>query len=83
MAQKKFKKKQIRTAKIELPNGYKASDIDYKNVAFLKKFMSSRHKIFSGKVTGLGAKNQRKLKTEIKKARVMGLLPFTDRHALS
>ena len=62
--------------------GVKTSEINYKNAIVLKKFLSSRFKILPLKATGLNAKNQRKLKTEIKKARIMGLLPFTDRHSL-
>jgi small subunit ribosomal protein S18 len=57
-------------------------DIDYKNVSLLKKFLNSRFKILPSSATGISAKKQRKLKFEIKKARIMGLLPFTDRHAL-
>lgn len=57
-------------------------DIDYKNVSLLRKFLSSRFKILPSSTTGISAKKQRKVKFEIKKARIMGLLPFTDRHAL-
>lgn len=57
--------------------------IDYKNVSLLKKFLGPRKKILPQSVTKLPAKHQRRLKMEIRKARVMGLLPFTDRHALS
>ena len=60
----------------------KLKDIDYKNVALLKNFVSSRYKILSAKMTGVAAKKQRALKSEIKKARIMGLLPFTDRHVI-
>ena len=79
-----FKKQRRNTKKqpIVMQSGYKSADINYKNIAFLKKFLSSRYKILPRKVTGLSAKSQRKLKTEIKKARIMGLLPYTDRHSL-
>lgn len=60
----------------------KFKDIDYKNVAVLRNFLSSRYKILSSRMTGVAAKKQRALKSEIKKARIMGLLPFTDRHVL-
>ena len=56
--------------------------IDYKNVTLLKNFVSSRYKILSSRMTGVAAKKQRAIKREIKKARIMGLLPFTDRHVL-
>lgn len=50
--------------------------IDYKDVDLLKRFISERGKILPRRVTGTNAKNQRKLTVAIKRARVMGLLPF-------
>ena len=82
MAFKRNTKKYTRKPVVVVKEGYKSSEIDYKNVAFLRKFLSSRYKILPQKLTGLSAKSQRKLKTEVKKARIMGLLPFTDRHSL-
>lgn len=61
----------------------KYKGIDYKNYEYLKKYLNSRYKILPQKMTGLSSKQQRKLKVEVKKARIMGLIPFTDRHALS
>ncbi len=49
---------------------------DYKNIALLKKFVSSFGKIVASKRSGLSAKYQRKLAQEIKRARFMGLLPY-------
>ena len=56
--------------------------IDYKKSDILEKFLTERGKILPQKYSGLTAKNQRLLALEIKKARYMGLLPYTDRHAL-
>lgn len=50
--------------------------IDYKDVDLLKRFISERGKILPRRVNGTSAKNQRKLTVAIKRARVMGLLPF-------
>lgn len=50
--------------------------VDYKDVDLLKRFISERGKILPRRVTGTYAKNQRKLTKAIKRARVMGLLPF-------
>ena len=50
--------------------------IDYKDVDLLKRCISERGKILPRRVTGTSAKNQRKLTVAIKRARVMGLLPF-------
>ena len=56
--------------------------IDYKDVDLLKRFISDRGKILPRRVTGTYAKNQRKLTKAIKRARVMGLLPFVAENGL-
>ena len=50
--------------------------IDYKDTDLLRRFISERGKILPRRVTGTSAKNQRKLTIAIKRARIMGLLPF-------
>ena len=50
--------------------------VDYKDVDLLKRFISERGKILPRRVTGTSAKNQRKVASAIKRARIMGLLPF-------
>ena len=55
---------------------------DYKDVLVLKRFTSDRGKIIPQKYSGVTSKNQRLLSREIKKARFMALLPYTDRHAI-
>lgn len=55
---------------------------DYKDVLILRRFITPRGKILLGSLTGLTAKNQRLLSKAIKRARYMGLLPYTDQHAL-
>ena len=50
--------------------------VDYKDVDLLKRFISERGKILPRRVTGTSAKNQRKVANAIKRARIMGLLPF-------
>jgi small subunit ribosomal protein S18 len=50
--------------------------VDYKDTELLERFISERGKILPRRVTGTSAKNQRKLTTSIKRARIMGLLPF-------
>ncbi|RLK62823.1 30S ribosomal protein S18 [Atopobacter sp. AH10] len=52
--------------------------IDYKDVELLKRFISEKGKILPRRVTGTSAKYQRPLTIAIKRARVMGLLPFTN-----
>lgn len=54
-------------------------EIDYKDTEMLSRFLDSLGKIKAPRYTGTCAKHQRKLAKAIKKARVMGLLPFTTR----
>lgn len=56
----------------------KAENIDYKDVAKLRKFVSERSKILPRRVTGTCAKHQRELTTAIKRARHLALLPYTS-----
>lgn len=51
-------------------------DINYKDVDTLKKYTNERGKILPRRVTGACAKHQRFIAGEIKKARIIGLLPF-------
>lgn len=54
-------------------------NIDYKNVELLKKYITKFGKIVPRYYSGVSLKNQKKLAREIKKARVMALLPFVKR----
>ena len=56
----------------------KAEVIDYKDVSKLRKFVSERSKILPRRVTGTCAKHQRELTTAIKRARHLGLLPYSS-----
>ena len=51
-------------------------EINYKDVDTLKKYINERGKILPRRVTGACAKHQRYIAGEIKKARIIGLLPF-------
>ena len=51
--------------------------IDYKDVELLKRYISEKGKILPRRVTGTCVKHQRTLTVAIKRARIMGLLPFT------
>lgn len=55
----------------------KATEIDYKDINKLKKFVSERGKILPRRISGNCAKHQRQLTVAIKKARHIALLPFT------
>jgi len=55
-------------------------EVDYKDVAILKDFITETGKIVPSRVTGTKAKYQRQLSTAIKRARYIALLPYSDRH---
>ncbi len=55
-------------------------NIDYKNVEFLKRFISSQGKILDPKYSGAPAKAQRKLAIAIKRARFLGLISPTSKN---
>jgi small subunit ribosomal protein S18 len=52
-------------------------EIDFKDTGLLTKFISGLAKIKSKKKTKACSKHQRKLAQAIKRARYLGLLPFT------
>lgn len=51
-------------------------NIDYKNVELLKKYITKFGKIVPRYYSWVSLKNQKKLSTAIKKARIMALIPF-------
>jgi small subunit ribosomal protein S18 len=56
--------------------GKDAPAIDYKDTRLLQRYISERGKIVPSRITAVGAKNQRKLATAIKRARFLALLPY-------
>ncbi len=54
--------------------------VDYKDTAILKDFITETGKIIPSRVTGTKAKYQRQLSTAIKRARYIALLPYSDNH---
>lgn len=56
----------------------KATYVDYKDTALLRKFISDRGKIRARRVTGVTAQQQRQIAKAIKNAREMALLPYTS-----
>ncbi len=53
------------------------TDINYKDVKLLKRFITDQGKIMPRRVTGTSSKMHRKLVRSIKQARNIALLPFT------
>lgn len=55
----------------------KVENIDYKDIARLRRYMSERGKILPRRVTGTCVRHQRELTVAIKRARHLALLPYT------
>ncbi|MEG2429751.1 MAG: 30S ribosomal protein S18 [Oscillospiraceae bacterium] len=56
----------------------KAENIDYKDVAKLRRYVSERSKIVPRRVTGTCARHQRELTTAIKRARHIALIAYVS-----
>ncbi len=54
--------------------------VDYKNVSFLRRFVSDRARIETRRRTSACAKHQRAISNAIKRARHLALLPYTPDH---
>ena len=50
--------------------------VDWKDVDYLRRFIPERGKIMPRRISGVTAKDQRRLAKAIKRARTMALLPF-------
>lgn len=79
MEEKTYKKpiKKMSRKKVCIYCVEKNDNIDYKDVAKLKKFTTERGKILPRRMSGLCAKHQRLVAAAIKRARVMALLPYS------
>ncbi|KAA3627926.1 MAG: 30S ribosomal protein S18 [Proteobacteria bacterium] len=55
-------------------------EIDYKDIAVLKNYVTETGKIVPSRITGTKARYQRQLATAIKRARFLALLPYSDSH---
>jgi len=54
----------------------KIVDIDYKDVARLKRYITEKGKIISSRTTGTCAKHQRQLANAVKRARYIAILSY-------
>ncbi|MGB7068099.1 MAG: 30S ribosomal protein S18 [Pyrinomonadaceae bacterium] len=50
--------------------------VDWKDVDYLRQFVPERGKIMPRRISGITAKDQRRISKAIKRARTMALLPF-------
>jgi len=53
--------------------------VDFRDVESLRPYVSRAAKIIDPKHTGVCARHQRMIATAVKRARVMGLLPFVGK----
>ncbi|MBF8292487.1 MAG: ribosomal protein [Steroidobacteraceae bacterium] len=55
-------------------------EIDYKDLATLKAYITETGKIVPSRITGTRSFYQRQLAVAVKRARFLALLPYTDQH---
>ena len=58
--------------------GKENNEIDYKDVAKLRKYVSERGKILPRRITGNCAKHQRALTVAVKRARHLSMMPYVQ-----
>ena len=56
----------------------KIEQVDYKDIATLRKFISERGKIRSRRITGACRRHQNQIATAVKRARELALLPYVN-----
>lgn len=76
MARRQVRKPMRR--KPEVHKAAKVENIDYKDTATLRRFISDRGKIRARRVTGVTVQEQRKIARAIKNAREIALLPYSS-----
>ena len=54
----------------------KVDDVDYKDVAMLRRYISEKGKIRSRRITGACRRHQNQVSRAVKRAREMALLPY-------
>ncbi|MFN3265973.1 MAG: 30S ribosomal protein S18 [Deinococcales bacterium] len=71
--------KRPRKPKVDLFKTGELEVTDYHDAKMLRRFISDTGRILPRRRTGVNAKNQRRLALTIKRARMIALLPFTDK----
>ena len=69
-----FQKSDSRFSRTCPLSGKNSPVIDYKNVKLLKRYISDTDKIMPSRITSVSQNKQRKLTSEIKKAKILGLM---------
>ncbi|MFC1845604.1 30S ribosomal protein S18 [Candidatus Dependentiae bacterium] len=78
LLKRKFRKQGARAAKHCRFCGSKEQEtsMDYKNIPFLRGFLTERGKILPSRISGNCCLHQRKLSNLVKMSRTMALLPY-------
>ena len=71
-----LKKKKIIRRKVCKFTPEEIETIDYKDIGRLRYFITEKGKIIPSRISGAGAKSQRHLVRQIKRARHIALLPY-------
>ena len=58
----------------------KITEIDYKDVKMLNRYISEKGKITPSRITNVSRSKQLELSKAIKRARFLGLMSFTNKH---
>jgi ribosomal protein S18 len=73
-----MQKKRFKPAPVRVPKLEKGFNFSYKDPQFLAKFVSEQGYIVARSRTGISQKLQRRLAREVKRARHLAMLPFTQ-----
>ena len=67
-----------KTTRVAKMSGTGKLYVDYKNVEDLRRMLTPNGKMYGRKRLGVSAREQRMVAKAIKRARYVGLLPYTD-----
>ena len=79
MMKRRFDKRRERPVAKNCPFCANKNEPDYKDVGVLQKYNTERGKLLGRARTGVCAKHQRAITSEVKRARLLALLPFIVR----
>ena len=57
-------------------------EVDYKDLKMISHYVGDEWKILPGRVNNISASMQRQIKTAVKRARHLSLMPYTPHHSL-
>ncbi len=78
MSEETFGDKMPRRYQRRRPRQVVPDYVDWKDVDFLRQFIPERGKIMPRRISGISAKDQRRIATAIKRARAIALLPYVS-----